>query len=102
MLSESKTRIKKTGVVDPEFTHHRIDRYHLCGEVGRDVNSFPGCQNIKLVWVENKLLKTPNLRDFPKIADLIFCNPIDVYYASEFLGFISDNIGIALSTQVHA
>src|SRR5437899_1957653 len=47
----AKTRIEEARIVHAEFTHHRVDRHHLGGEVGGDVHALARGEDVELVRV---------------------------------------------------
>ena len=86
----TKTRIKKTGVVHPEFAYQGIVRQHLRSLIRRYCNGFAGCQDIKIIRVECYASSGSRKNRIPKFPDIVMIDLIDINYRSMFSSFIPD------------
>src|SRR5829696_6831042 len=79
--------VEEAGVMDPELAHHWIDRHHLGGVAGRDVQLLFRDKNVELVRVEDQPLVGARPDRLPIILDGVGAGPVDV-----------DDVGVALRT----
>src|SRR4051812_45827028 len=56
--------VEEAGVMDPELAHRRIDRRHLGGVEGRDLDRLLGSQNVEFAWIQQQLAP-PRLQRLP-------------------------------------
>src|SRR5262249_48443647 len=97
----TKPRIEKARVMDAEFADQRIKRNHLGGVIGRHLDGFLGCQDVKLIGIENQAAVVPCPDWLPEFRDVVAGAAIHVDHAGMALGAVADEFVGAEADEIN-
>jgi hypothetical protein len=87
----AEARIEKACVMHSELAHRPVDRNHLGGEIGRDLQPFPRCQDVKFARVEDQPFVRPGSDRVPLIGHPIRAGLVHIENIGMFLRFVPDH-----------